>query len=173
MPVIVCPGIHATELTDRFVQALQPIVQQEFIVLPARQYPTYSALAVYQWLVQQQLSISEPLTFVCFSAGVVGGFGAALAWRVQGGKIHRFVAIDGWGMPLIANFPIYRVSHDYFTHWSSAILWTGQSGFYADPPVEHLEIWRSPEACYGWQVIRSGLKSRDTLLDYLANTLNS
>ena len=173
MPVIICPGIHSTELTDYFIQALQHSVQQEFLVLPTEQYPTYSAISVHQWLNQHHRSTSEPLAFVCFSAGVVGGFGAALALRLQGGTIHRFVAIDGWGMPLIADFPIYRLSHDYFTHWTSSILGGGHSGFYADPPVEHLEIWRSPETCYGWQVIRSGLKSRITLLDYLANTLNS
>ena len=173
MPVIICPGIHPTELTDRFVLALQLRIQQECLVLPTGQYPPYSAIAVYQWLNQQHRSTSEPLAFVCFSAGVVGGFGAALAWRLQGGTIHRFVAMDGWGMPLVADFPIHRLSHDYFTHWSSGILGAGQYGFYADPPVEHLAIWRSPETCYGWQVIRSGLKSRITLLDYLANILNS
>ena len=173
MPVIICPGIHSTKLTDRFVQAIQPSVRQEFLILPTAQYLPYSAIAIYQWLNQQQLSDSEPLAFICFSAGVVGGFGAALAWQLRGGKIHSFIAIDGWGMPLIANFPIYRVSHDYFTHWSSGILGAGESGFYANPAVEHLTIWRSPETCYGWQTIGIGWKTRSTLINYLANILNS
>ena len=77
------------------------------------------------------------------------------------------------GMPLIANFPIYRVSHDYFTHWSSGILGTGTENFYAEPAIEHLELWRSPELCQGWRTIGLGWKTRDTLSNYLANVLNS
>jgi hypothetical protein len=174
MPIIVvCPGIHPPELTDRFIQTVQPNIQQEFVILPTEQYLPYSAIAVSQWLDQQSLSKSEPLAFVAFSAGVVGGFGAALAWQLQGGKIHSFMAIDGWGMPLIANLPIHRVSHDYFTHWSSSIMGSGESSFYADPELSHLAIWRSPEICYGWQVISPGCKTRINLLDYLTNVLNS
>jgi len=44
------------------------------------------------------------------------------------------------GVPLVGNFPIHRLSHDYFTHWSSAVLGSGNDSFYADPPVEHLEM---------------------------------
>ena len=166
MTIIICPGIHPPELTDRFVRSLE---LQNYLVLPT-QYLPYNAIAVYQWLEQQQLS-NQPLSFIAFSAGVVGGFGAAIAWQLQGGKIHSFIAFDGWGVPLGGNFPIYRVSHDYFTHWSSAILGAGL-GFYAEPAVEHLELWRSPTSC-GWRVISSGCKTRDTLNNYLADVLNS
>ena len=62
-------------------------------------------------------------------------------------------------MPLTGNFPIYRVSHDYFTHWSSGLLGAGYKGFYADPEVEHLDLWRSPANVYGWQAIAPGLQN--------------
>ena len=168
MTTIICPGIHPPELTDRFVRSLE---LQNYLVLPTQRYLPYNAIAVYQWLEQQQLPKTQPLSFIAFSAGVVGGFGAAIAWQLQGGKIHSFIAFDGWGVPLVANFPIYRVSHDYFTHWSSALLGAGR-GFYVEPAVEHLELWRSPIGC-GWRVISPGWKTRDTLNNYLANVLNS
>ncbi len=76
-------------------------------------------------------------------------------------------------MPLLANFPIYRISHDRFTHWSSSILGEGESGFYADPEVEHLDLWRSPHTCRGWQTIAPGLKTPIGLTDYLNQILNS
>ena len=171
MTIIICPGIHPPELTEQFTREIRHKITADLLVLGSETYSPYSAIAVYQWLTKQNLSQNEPLSFISFSAGVVGSFGAALAWQLQGGKIAHFIAVDGWGMPLAANFPIYRVSHDYFTHWSSSILGKGQQGFYADPEIEHLEIWRSPNT-YGWQEISFGCKTRTTLTDYLAAKLN-
>ena len=168
MTIIIIPGIHSPELSDRFIQS----TKLQCLVLPTDRYSPYSAIAVYQWLEKQRLSKSQPLSFIAFSAGVVGGIGAAIAWQFQGGKIHSFVAFDGWGMPLVGNFAIYRISHDYFTHWSSGIL-GGVEGFYADPAVGHLDLWRSPEQCQGWSTISFGLKTRCSLTDYLENILTS
>lgn len=89
---------------------------------------------------------------ICFSAGVVGGIGAAWAWQQSGGKIKALIALDGWGVPLYGNFPIHRLSRDRFTHWSSQLLGAGADSFYADPPVEHLDLWRSPHTAQGWWV---------------------
>lgn len=171
MPIIICPGIHDPQLTTQFIQGIQKQIPQNYLVLPTEQYPPYSAIAIYQWLIRQQCQKTEPLTWITFSSGVVGGFGAAWAWQLQGGTIHKFIAIDGWGMPLGANFPLYRVSHDYFTHWSSGLLGAASQGFYAAPGVEHLDIWRSPNLCSGWRVLSSGLKVRCFLDSYLANLL--
>ena len=171
MSIIICPGIHDAKLTDRFIQGIPTQIKQDYFVLPTEKYLPYSAIAVYQWLERQQLAKTDPLSVIAFSAGVVGSFGAALTWQLRGGKICKFIAIDGWGMPLIANFPLYRISHDYFTHWSSGLLGAGQQGFYADPGVEHLAIWRSPEICCGWQVLSSGLKIRCSLNYFLEKTI--
>lgn len=173
MSIVICPGIHDPKLTDRFLEGIQTKITQACLVLPTAQYSPYSAIAISQWLQQQNPEKTEPLSFITFSAGVVGGFGAALAWQGQGGKINKFVAVDGWGMPLGADFPIYRISHDYFTHWSSGLLGASQKGFYADPEVEHLELWRSPDTCWGWQIISPGCRTRKPLLDYLLHILNS
>ena len=174
MSIIICPGIHSPQLTESFVRAIENSVgQKNYLILPTERYLPYSAIAITRWLNQQQLSKTQPLSFIAFSAGVVGGIGAAKRWQLQGGKINHFISFDGWGMPLLGDFPIYRVSHDYFTHWSSGILGAGQGGFYADPLVEHLDLWRSPGNCSGWQVISSGWKIRDTLTNYLTNVLNS
>ncbi len=173
MSIIICPGVHSAQLTESFVQAIQNCIgQRNYLILPTEEYPPYSAIAISQWLNQQQLAKTQALSFIAFSAGVVGGMGAATIWQLQGGKINHFIAFDGWGMPLLGDFPIYRVSHDYFTHWSSGILGTGESGFYADPVVEHLDLWRSPNSCIGWQVVGSGLKIRCCLADCLEHMLN-
>ena len=169
---VICPGVHPPELTEQFIGSIQPKITANLLILPTEKYQPYSAIAVYQWLSKQNLSSTNSLTFISFSAGVVGGFGAALTWQLQGGKIKSFIAVDGWGMPLFANFPIYRVSHDRFTHQTSALLGSGRQGFYADPEVKHLEIWRSPDT-YGWQDIALGCKTRTTLTDYLAAIVNS
>ena len=175
---IICPGIHPPQLTKDFVEGIQNIIESEYseyIVLPTVQYAPYSAIAIEQWL---KIHYSSPkdapaLSFIGFSAGVVGSIGAAISWQLQGGKINSFIAFDGWGMPLAGNFPIYRVSHDQFTHSTSAILGGGKPGFYADPPIEHLELWRSPDTCTGWQIINSGFKTRCSLIEYLSSIYSS
>ncbi|MDJ0651291.1 MAG: hypothetical protein QNJ60_21575 [Xenococcaceae cyanobacterium MO_188.B19] len=174
MKVIICPGIHSSELTKSFLgsvaEGTKPPIK--WLVLPTEEHPPYSPIAVYNWLNQPKI-IQEELLFITFSAGVVGGIGAAIALQTQGVKIKAFVAIDGWGVPLWGNFPIYRFSHDYFTHWSSAILGTGKESFYCDPGVEHLDIWRSPETCQGWIVSNgSAQKIRSSAKDYLQKIIN-
>jgi hypothetical protein len=153
--IIICPGIHDSELTDRLVKLLQEaqIHRDRLIIYPTQNYPAFSAFHLERFL-QQKLSQSSDRTviFLSFSAGVVGAIGAALAWQQNGGKVAAFIALDGWGVPLWGDFPIYRFSHDEFTHWSSALLGSGKESFYADPPVEHLTLWRSPDLVGGWKI---------------------
>ena len=33
------------------------------------------------------------------------------------------------------------------------MLGQGNEGFYAEPAKSHLELWRSPENCWGWRVV--------------------
>lgn len=163
--VIICPGIHDPKLTEEFVNNLQYLNRgsshsafiKKILIFPAQDYPVYSPIHILKFLDQQtnDLTQSKPeLIFISFSAGVVGAIGAATAWQTLGGKVLAFFALDGWGVPLYGNFPIHRLSHDYFTHWSSALLGTGIESFYADPPVEHLELWRKPETVQGWWTVK-------------------
>ena len=171
---VICPGIHPVKLTTDFVDGMQSIMgRQSHLVLPTQQYQPYCAIAILQWLQRHHPSPQNApaLSFIAFSAGVVGGIGVANWWQLQGGKVASFVAFDGWGMPLIGNFPVYRVSHDRFTHHTSGFSSGNQLNFYADPEVEHLELWSSPHTCNGWQVCGSGLKTRCSLPTYLQNIL--
>lgn len=177
MILIICPGIHPPQLTQSFICQLQldRLVTDngKLLVLPTADYPPYSAIAINHWLAQN-LSAPQtepPLTFLTFSAGVVGGIGAALAWQIRGGQIKALIAIDGWGVPLWANFPLYRLSHDYFTHWSSALLGRGKSSFYCDRAVEHLALWRSPTTAWGWQEVKCGQRVRCSAAEYLQSLL--
>jgi hypothetical protein len=110
-------------------------------------------------------SSKRSLVFLSFSAGVVGAIGAARTWQRLGGDVKAFIAVDGWGVPLRDEFPLYRVSHDLWTHWSSALLGNGEVSFYADPAVAHLDLWRSPQTTRGWQLwdeVRSPSRSSCT-----------
>ena len=162
MRLVICPGIHDPKLTDRFLEGLSEVwgdteprqnTQTSYPVkiFPAHKHPPFSALDIFHFLCSQELA-GESLVFVSFSAGVVGAIGAAWMWQQIGGNVAAFIALDGWGVPLGGTFPIHRISHDSFTHWSSAILGGGGDGFYADPPVEHLDLWRSPQTTKGWQI---------------------
>ena len=180
MKLIICPGIHPPELTESFVAGLQldRICQSEdILIVPAKDYPVYSGWHILQF-VRDQLPTCPPahpptcpLIFISFSAGVVGAIAAGTAWRRMGGTVKAFIALDGWGVPLFGDFPIYRVSHDEFTHWSSALLGSGEESFYADPGVGHLELWRAPQTARGWWVKREGERELSTAAEFLAGVL--
>ncbi|MEG4494707.1 hypothetical protein [Microcoleus sp. D3_18_C4] len=162
MRLVICPGVHEPKLTDCFLAGLSGLwglaadhQNQQIVdrvkIFPAHKYPPFSALDILHFLCSEELA-GESLVFVSFSAGVAGAIGAAWMWQQLGGKVGAFFALDGWGVPLGGNFPIHRISHDRFTHWSSAILGGGGESFYADPPIEHLDLWRAPQTAKGWHV---------------------
>jgi hypothetical protein len=165
MSVIICPGVHSPQLTESFLQAIE--ASDDWLIFPTGEYPAYSAINIFNFLLKNEPEpkSASPLLFICFSAGVVGGIGAAIAWKMNGGRIKALIAIDGWGVPLMADFPIHRFSHDYFTHWSSALLGAGEDSFYADPGVEHLEMWKFPGKIMGWLEMRSGTKKYCSAVD--------
>jgi hypothetical protein len=151
--LLICPGVHSPELTKASLQGLN--LTQDYWVVPPACSP-YDAVAIWRAL-KMSPKRGSSLSFLSFSAGVVGALGVARYWQFLGGQVEGFIAVDGWGVPLWESFSVCRISHDVFTHWSSALLGGGQLGFYADPPVAHLEIWRSPHTTKGWQLEQPGL----------------
>lgn len=162
MSVVICPGMNDAGLTQSFL-ANAGITPQDCLIFPTDCYPAYSTVHLLNYLRHQfsnplhanrsLTSVTHiPLTFLAFSAGVVAALGAAWVWRALGGQVSALIALDGWGVPLVGDFPIYRLSHDRFTHWSSALLGMGQESFYAEPAVPHLELWRSPHTTQGYHV---------------------
>jgi hypothetical protein len=165
MSIIICPGIHEPELTESFRVGLLDLVSHgaipavsyaiahnptNILVYPGKDVLVLSPLHILQFLrVSLTDSLKSPIIFISFSAGVVGAIGAAHLWQLLGGSVKAFIAIDGWGVPLQGNFPIHRMSHDYFTHWSSCLVGCGQNNFYAQPAVDHLSIWKSPQTVQG------------------------
>ena len=157
MILLICPGIHEPQLTQDFLIGLRQSKtssnwNHNILIFPTQNYPAYSAGEIVEFLRHNLSGEQAGVVFISFSAGVVGAIGAAWMWQLLGGKVESFFAIDGWGVPLFGNFPIHRLSHDYFTHWSSRLLGAGEDSFYAAPPIEHLDIWRSPHLCQGWWV---------------------
>jgi hypothetical protein len=160
MSIIICPGLHDSVITQSFLEGLRTLLSnrlnfthpENLLVFPTQDYPALSALHIVQFLRDHLGSpqTTSPLVFISFSAGVVGSIGAAWGWQLLGGHVKAFIALDGWGVPLFGNFSIHRLSHDFYTHWSSAVLGSGEDSFYADPAVEHLELWRSPQIVQGW-----------------------
>ena len=153
MPIIICPGIHEPELTQSFIQGClnqDNAKAVDILIYPGQGYLTLSTFHILHFLCDRLSNkLESPVIFLCFSAGVIGGIGAATAWQLLGGHVQAFIAIDGWGVPLAGNFPIHRLSHDYYTHWTSAYLSMGEDNFYADPAVDHLSMWHSPQSVQG------------------------
>ena len=160
MPIIICPGIHAPELTKSFIQGCLNQAGEksiDILVYPGQGYLTLSTFHILHFLCDRlgapsdrlNNKLKSPVIFLCFSAGVIGGIGAATAWQLWGGHVQAFIAIDGWGVPLGGNFPIHRLSHDHYTHWTSAYLGMGENNFYAEPAVDHLSMWQSPQSVQG------------------------
>ncbi len=177
MQVIVCPGMHEPHLTASFMEGLKfarNIDSLQILVFPTDRYPAYSGLDILRWMHEQlnQPSLNPPIAIIAFSAGVVGAIAAAHGWQAIGGTIQGFIALDGWGVPLWGNFPIHRLSHDHFTHWSSALLGAGESSFYAEPAVEHLELWRSPHLVQGWQYSFNAQPTRTTAASFITTLLH-
>lgn len=160
-PVLICPGFHAAKLTEQFVQSVfdpadrslgnfYPVVADVFCADP---------FAVFDWIVQSlglPEVVTNPLLAIGFSGGVVGLSGALLRWQQAGGQVKKLIAIDGWGMPIVG-LPVCRLSHDGFTHWSTLPIGAGKVNFYANPSVEHLQMWADParvvgQAMTGWQM---------------------
>jgi hypothetical protein len=173
MQIVICPGIHSAALTCCFIQAIPDFLSKALIV-PAH-LPAYSGAHIFAFLQQQlnqqlnqrtqiasgQRAALPEILLIGFSAGVVGAIGAAYLWQSAGGAVAALIAVDGWGVPLVASFPVHRLSHDAFTHWSSAVLGAGQTNFYAEPPVAHLDLWRAPELAQGWTVRASSYTKTD------------
>ncbi|NEP37666.1 MAG: hypothetical protein F6K38_41700 [Moorea sp. SIO3B2] len=153
--LIICPGIHDHQLTQDFLASLElsSPSTEKVLIFPAQDYPAYSAIHIKEFLQRHIGLVKTPIVLISFSAGVVGAIAAAWGWQLLGGSIQALIAIDGWGVPLYGNFPIHRISHDYFTHWSSALLGAGEDSFYATPAIGHLDLWRSPCQCQGWWVM--------------------
>ncbi len=183
MHLVICPGFHSQALTTAFLkQGLAPSIgaQMPILVVPTYTVPPYSGWHILDFL-RQSLStetsapwLTTSLIFIGFSAGVAGAIGAAWGWRSLGGQVKTLIALDGWGVPLYGDFPIHRISHDYFTHWSSAMLGVGDDYFYADPPVGHLDVWRSPDTTRGYAVsaINRATSTSTTVSDFLALLLD-
>ena len=132
-------------------------------------------------------AIAPPrVTWIGFSAGVVGGILAARQWHQAGYPVDKFIAMDGWGVPLGQRFPIYRMAHDPWTHHSQN--WMGQGlrwmagdrlgdrphrSFVADPPVSHLDLWRSPDCVPGYVLPRTDPLRSCTAADCIRSWIDS
>jgi hypothetical protein len=168
MTIIICPGIHSPDLTESFLSGLLEVATDKSTnrnSVDIRTFEAEGCLALSGFhildFIQESIrhKVVSPIVFISYSAGVVGAIHAAYMWQLLGGQIKALIAIDGWGVPLWGNFPIHRMSHDYFTHWSSCLIGSGEDNYYADPPVDHIDMWRVPQNVQGWWINSSTLKS--------------
>lgn len=167
---VICPGFHPPHFTAQFLDRLGvDWGDNGLLVFPAALSSPLSLPALGEFL-QANLGArhSTPLIFIGFSAGVVAAMVGAYRWQQSGGQVRGLIAIDGWGVGRVGNFPFYRISHDRFTHWSSGLLGAGDGGFYADPPVEHLDLWRFPHQTWGWW-LETGLVGLKTASPMMAS----
>ncbi len=171
MTIIICSGIHKPDLTLEFIDGMRRAGAglTDRAIVPIDYNPPLFPPAFFFYL-KRHHSLLTPLTIISFSAGVPGAVAGANLWRASGGKIKALIAFDGWGVPLFGDFPLYRVSHDYFTHYTSLISGGGGINFYAEPAISHLDLWRFPDRSRGWKVTPSG-KSYTNAAVFLARLL--
>lgn len=165
--LIICPGIHSSKLNDGFLNGLQ--LKNNYLIFPEHEKFAYSSEKILTFI-QKYADNNFHIIFIAFSAGVVGAIAAALQLQKHR-QIKAFIALDGWGVPLMGNFPIYRLSHDYFTHWSSNILGAGEHNFYAYPPVPHLSLWQFPQQVQGYYVKSLGCQIKCNAAEFIADIL--
>jgi len=155
MTLILCPGMHDPTWTTAFWQSLitqGPIAltRSPPVIFPSNRYPAYSPWHLFAFL--QTVQPAPPWLFLGFSAGCVAIAGTLPLLACCQVPITAIFALDAWGVIFPTATPVHRLSHDYFTHWTSGWLGGRGESFYADPAVEHLSLWRSPQTVAGWQV---------------------
>ncbi|PZD71671.1 hypothetical protein C1752_05080 [Acaryochloris thomasi RCC1774] len=164
-PLIICPGFHDRSWTEAFLHNVSFPETHPIWLFPTDKYPACSGIHLLEFVQscmgddgrQKPGAVSSysPPILIGFSAGVVGAMQAAWAWQQLGGQIAAILAIDGWGVPLVSEIPCYRLSHDFFTHWSSALLGSGHDSFYAVPEVTHADLWQNPQRVEGRWISRN------------------
>ena len=140
-------GVHDPGLTQIFVTS----VADQLPVLAEAQRYHFGWHPSELWPSESPVQ-ALPVGVIAFSAGVVAAGALLQSWQQAGGRVAGLLALDGWGVPLWGNYPIFRLSHDRFTHRSSMLLGGGPLNFYADPAVPHLTLWRDPQSVVGWQI---------------------
>ncbi len=178
IPLIICPGFHDSAWTDAFLQGVELPKTHPTRIFPIKLSPACSGGDIVSFLhrladgggrsftsnksVVKNDTLETAPILIGFSAGVLGAMQAAWAWQHLGGQIAAIIAIDGWGVPLISGIPCYRLSHDFFTHWSSALFGIGCDSFYARPSVTHSELWQYPHQVKG-QWINHGEEAKSPI----------
>ncbi|RMF26031.1 MAG: hypothetical protein D6756_04465 [Cyanobacteria bacterium J083] len=171
MQIVICPGIHKRQLTNQFLSSMAKFRHSrekldKWLVFPTEQQAPYNPLLVNQFVTDN--CDNSSILLIAFSAGVVGALGTAWLQQIQGREIRGLIALDGWGVPLGGNFPIYRLSHDYFTHLTSKAIGVGVDSFYAEPAVEHLDLWAFPANTWGWWEKSGGTKVRCLAAEFIS-----
>lgn len=161
--LVICGGIHPLNWTNSFLKNINfeslNIKKEDILIIDNNLSSAYDGKNIYQNLVNNYgQKYQTPLIFIGFSAGVVGALIASRLWQRYGGKILALIAVDGWGVPLIADFPIYTLSHDYFTHLTLIKFDHQIDSFYSYPSVSHEQIWRSPSETKGYWQKSNGIK---------------
>ncbi|WPF88385.1 hypothetical protein WEU38_16465 [Cyanobacterium aponinum AL20118] len=172
--IVIIGGFHNLEITTNFINYLysqiKAIKDLKYIIIPTDKVQPLDGLSAYNFLsnyLVNQSCFPCPIIVISFSAGVVGAIILGKLWKARNGEVLCLLAFDGWGVPLIADFPCYRVSHDHFTHFSSLLLGGEESSFYAQPMVNHLELWRSPLEIQGRWQMKLGVEKTVKMTDFI------
>ncbi|NEQ48951.1 MAG: hypothetical protein F6K11_02300 [Leptolyngbya sp. SIO3F4] len=170
MQLLICPGYHSPDLTHDFLQLLLKRITPAHLWI----LPIFRLLGGWQWLLTEKDAPdrNQCLNVIAFSAGVVAAYPLIMDWQNNGG-ISRFIAIDGWGMPLPGALSVYRVSHDRWTHNTTFFPAPHECRgyFYASPGVEHLSLWQAPHQAHGKGAIGSVSTCPMTAFEFICDAL--
>lgn len=172
MQLLICSGYHSPDLTHSFLQSLLKVVTPAHLwVLPVGSVSELLSMLLKGKPAPQT---DQLLQVIGFSAGVVAAYPLVTAWQSLGGT-SRLIAIDGWGMPLLGDLSIYRMSHDQWTHRTTYFPSPGESNgyFYASPAVDHLTLWQSPHTTQGMGTLSKAAPYPMTALEFICSVLST
>ena len=176
---VICGGIHPPVLTQKFASSFQENInvgdKYRVCVIPHGDIAPYDVKRIDRFLNSKYKDVKaiSPLVFIGFSAGVVGVLGTARKWQREGGFVRGLFAFDGWGVPLWESFPCYRLSHDSFSHHTAHLLGGSELSFYADPMVDHLDLWGNCLFLQGYFCIRDRqYQQKMTIVEFLNQQLS-
>lgn len=170
---LIFSGVHEPELTRQWIRhsGLTLDRRRTFVVEP---HP-WALVEAHNLITiaSQHQTVSEVL-WCGFSLGTLWAIAGSRCWYGRGGG-GATVLVDSWAVPLWGlqthfSQPVIHLSHDFLTHGQAQILGL-TSGFFADPPCSHRQLWQRPDRIQGQEFPTSSTGKNTTAQDYLHRKL--
>ncbi|MEM9568148.1 MAG: hypothetical protein AAF974_07545 [Cyanobacteria bacterium P01_E01_bin.34] len=137
-----------------------------------RQFRQYlQASKAPQWEIIWEPTEEGLVHFDYPSVAIGFSYGAVRVAALQIPNLVGKILIDGWCVWCSDRVPIFRLSHDKITHVNALIYGGGRKLFCAQPAVEHLQLWSTPQDIRGWE--EGDRQTSTSAADFLMNCITA